>query len=864
MLTTLIVAIVDWCRRFSWPVLLCAITLTGFGVWYTAHHFKMNTDVNTLLASDLGWRINEKELERAFPQHNDLLLIVIEGRNSGEAESAAARLYEKLQQTPSLYHSIKRPDALPFYRQNGLLLLDTAELTETTNQLMQAQPLLGTLAADPSLRGLFGTLSLVLEGIKRGYGNTPQTAAAVGKMTKVIADVTDGKNVTLDWQGLITGDGGSFNSARRFILMQPVLDYTALSPGAEAGKHVREAARELGLTPDNGIEVKLTGSVALNDEEFASVAEGMGLATIGSLIAVLALLLVALRTLRLVIPIIVTLVCGLALTTATGLFMAGSLNLISVAFAVMFVGIAVDFGIQFGVRFRDQHHIHPDSTTAIQETARIIAKPLLLAGICTAAGFLCFTPTDYAGVAELGLIAGCGMIIALALNLTLLPALITIFRPPAEPETVGFRWTAPIDNFLLTRRKLVLCGAALAALAGAGLTTQLHFDFDPLNLKDPKTESVATLLSLIDDPATNPYTIEILAPDLAAADTLKEKLRALPEVARTMTLSSFIPREQEDKLAIVADANMLLAPTLFPPVIRPPPTNAEISLAINEVRQNLRAISADNFAPGPALLAALDALADRDTPELYERLKAALVNGMLAQIEAIKQLLAANKPVTADDIPQDLREDWVAADGRARIEVHPALAEGVSPRDRQTMIAFTKAVRAIAPEATGTPISIQESGNTIVQAFIQAATGALIAIALLAFLALRRPFDVAALLAPLILAGLLTLGTAVLIGLPINFANIIGLPLLLGLGVSFSIYFLIYWRAGGQQPLQSSMARAVAFSAFTTLVAFGSLSLSSHPGTASMGNILTISLLYSFACTWVLLPALLGRNKLVT
>jgi predicted RND superfamily exporter protein len=229
---------------------------------------------------------------------------------------------------------------------------------------------------------------------------------------------------------------------------------------------------------------------------------------------------------------------------------------------------------------------------------------------------------------------------------------------------------------------------------------------------------------------------------------------------------------------------------------------------------------------------------------------------MASRIAAIKDVLSA-APVTVDSITDDLKRDWVSADGQYLVQIHP---KG-NARDHNTSIAFTQAVRAIAPDAAGVPISIQESGKTVTSAFIQAGIFALISIAILAFIVLRNFIDVIILLIPLILAGILTLATIVIIGLPLNFANIIALPLLLSLGVSYAIYFVSYTRSGLIFPLQSSMARAVLFSAATVLVAFGSLAISPHPGTAGMGELLTVALLYSVATTFLLLPALLGSHK---
>ena len=781
--------------------------------------------------------------------------MVVDGDTPDAAEDSAATLAAKLSAMPDRVTMVERPDAIPFFRKNGLLFLSTNELSDVLNEMVQAQPLLGALAADPSLRGLFGMLDLQLQGLAHGAVDYSRLDKPFDAIAATIESALANRDKPIAWQAIMADQPPAPRDLRKVILVKPVLDYGDLEPGKKASDVIRATAKDLRLTADRGVTVRLTGSVALNDEEFRSVAHGTGFATILSVVLVIVILWLALRSARLIIPILLTLFAGLITTTAVALAAIGSLNLISVAFAVMFIGIAVDFGIQFGVRYRGHHHDEPDHAVAMQSTAKVIAAPLAMAAASTSLGFLSFIPTDYRGVSELGFIAGIGMLIAFALSVTLLPALLSLAKPPPEPEPVGFRWMAPVDGFVLRYRKLIIAGAIIAAVIGTGIASQVRFDFDPLDLKDPHTESVSTLFDLMKDPNFSPYTAEILQPSLAAAETLAAKLTSLPEADHVMTLASFVPDDQDAKLASISDTKMLLGPTLTPPTVQPPPNDQQILDTINPIASKLNTIGAQH--PSAARLAkALEAVVATHDPALLQRLHNDLISGMLARIQAVKDSLQAAH-VTADAITPDLRNDWVTGDGKALVRAYP---KG-DVRDEKTLIAFTDAVRRIAPDADGAAISIRESGRTVTSAFIHAGCYALVTIVLLSLLILRRARDVAMLIAPLILAGILTLATIVVIRLPLNFANIIALPLLLSLGVSYAIYFISFWRAGMPNPLGSSMARAVLFSAGTTLVAFGTLGLSSHPGTGDMGKLLTVALLYSLTCTLFILPALLGQSK---
>src|SRR5262249_51004448 len=187
--------------------------------------------------------------------------------------------------------------------------------------------------------------------------------------------------------------------------------------------------------------------------------------TLLSVGSVLVILLLGLRSPRLVLPILATVIVGLVLTGGFAALAIGSLNLISVAFGVLFIGLAVDFSIQFSVRYRDQRHRLGPLDAALAGAARTIGPSLALAAAATAMGFLSFVPTPYVGVRELGWIAGAGMVIAIALNFLFLPALLTLLRPRAEPEPVGFVRAAPLDRFLARRRFWVIGAAGMLAVA---------------------------------------------------------------------------------------------------------------------------------------------------------------------------------------------------------------------------------------------------------------------------------------------------------------------------------------------------------------------------------------------------------------
>jgi hopanoid biosynthesis associated RND transporter like protein HpnN len=539
------------------------------------------------------------------------------------------------------------------------------------------------------------------------------------------------------------------------------------------------------------------------------------------------------------------------------LFLIGRFNLISVAFIPLFVGLGVDLNIQFSVRSRAERLIQPELASALVAAGQGVGSALALSAASISVGFLSFLPTSYVGVAELGAIAGLGMIVAFVLAIVLLPALLMVLRPSGKGMTeVGFTMLAPVDAFINRRRRAVLAVAFAATLASCALLPQLRFEVNPLSLKSRTVESMTTLEALASDPDWTPYAINVLAPSLDAAQRLAPRLAALPEVSRTVTLATFIPIQQPEKLALISEAAQRLGPILATPA-RAPPSDAEMQQSLAEAATALRQV-ADETGGGPAasprrLADALQRLRDA-APDVRAAAASAVVIPLKVLLDQVRAMLQA-QPITLESLPRQLVADWIAKDGRARIQVLPRLGqEGDASLHR-----FGQAVQSVAPQATGAPIGTRASADSVVRAFLEAGAYSLVSITVILVLVLRRVRDVALTLIPALLSGLLTFATCAALDLPLNFANIIALPLLFGVGVAFNIYFVLAWRAGETSMLQSSLMRAVVFSAMTTAAAFGALWLSSHPGTASMGRLLMISLGWELLVTVLFRPALLAR-----
>lgn len=857
MLRSSIVRLVDWCIRHAWLVILLTLALTAGSALYTVRHFAIATDITELFPHDLPWAHRALDYLKTFPPRG--ILVVVDAPTPEKTQLAATRLATVLAADREHFRSVQEIQGGRFFRQNGLLFLPAEQLNQMAGSMDSAAPLLENLSADPSLRGALSGLSVGLMGVATANYSLDAMTPALDAAADLASDALAGRPSHFSWQALARGKAPESGELRRFIQVEPVLDYTALEPGRAATDAVDNAARRLDLAGADQARVRMTGMVPMNDDEFGTIKEHAARNTILALVAVLAILWMALRSWRIILAAMISLACGVAMASALGLLLVKALNPISVAFFMLFIGLGIDFAIQFCVRYRAERHDTGALRPALLGAAAKAGGPLALAGAATALGFVAFVPTAYRGLGELGLIAGPGMIIAFLTSITILPALLTVLNPPNEARAMGFAALAPVDDFLQRHRIGVIVGTIGFVVLLSPLLVYLPFDFDPIHMRNPDVQSVATFLELRQDPQTGANAIEIVAPNLRDADATAQRLTALPEVAQTKTLSSLVPGDQDKKLALIRQMATAIGPSLNPDQVKPAPSDQENREALVSTAVNLSqfaALSAGSGARAANRLAGLLVDLAKADPAARQRVEAAIGPPLQVSLADLREALKA-APVTVNAIPSELKADWLAPDGRARVQVLP---KG-DPDDTAVLRKFVTAVMAVEPDATGPAVLLYETGNTIVHAFVEAAVFALVAIAILLWIALRRIADVLLTLVPLMLAAVVTLELCVVIDLPLNFANIIALPLLLGVGVAFKIYYIMAWRRGGTALVQSTLSRAVIFSAMTTATGFGSLWLSSHPGTSSMGKMMALALLSTMAAAVLFQPALMGPPR---
>lgn len=848
-------------RRFARVVVaMTLLALAAAGV-YAVRSVAIDTNTVDMLSAELPFRKADRAMAAAFPQGVDTIVVVIDAATPERAEAAGQALSQGFRARPEVFGPVFDPAGDPFFRRNGLLFLAPDQLSGVADQLAAAQPFIASLAADPSLRGLFNVLSLAIENVGAAGAAAMPIASALDAMAAAVEAQAAGRPAPLSWQALMFGAEPDPQQLRRIIVLNPPLNYASLQPAADAIAAIRALADQRDLNPENGVHVRLTGDAALADEELKSADLDGITPMLISFAAVAFLAFLCFRAATLSLATLGTVLVGVVFTAAAAIALVGTLNLLSVAFFVLFIGLAVDFGIHYTLRYKEGLDLGLEHAPALSRAATGVGGALALSALCAAIGFFSFLPTDYVGLAELGLIAGAGMAIALVLSLSVLPAFLSLAPGRPRPEDAGEFQHNILDRLRAwaeRRPKPILAAAAIVAGVALAIAPRAHFDFDPLHLKDRQAESVATLYDLMASGLNEAYAVAALGTDLAAANEIAERARALPEVADARTLASFVPDAQDEKLAIIDGLALMLEPSLAGEP-SPPPSVAETLAALSRLQAGLEALAAGTHPAAPAagrLLAALDRVAAKGSEqEGLVGLEQALLTGLPQQLESLRTLLEA-APVGLDDLPRDLRSRWVAADGRARVALYPR--EKVA-EDTQALNRFVAAAQTIAPDVIGAPVIIVEAGRAVEIAFLEAAGLAVAGIAVLLVILLRNVRDIALVFAPLLLAALLTVAASAAFAMPFNFANVIVLPLLFGLGVAASLNLVIRERQEGEAGamMSSCTPRAVVFSALTTVASFGTLALSAHPGIAGMGLLLAIAIGLTLASTVIVLPALM-------
>ncbi|MEM0908246.1 MAG: MMPL family transporter [Pseudomonadota bacterium] len=841
-------------------VLLGYLAVVVAALLATVNFLEINTDSRGMLNQELPFQTRTAALEDAFPHVEDTIAIAITSTVPDAADAVAAALDASLRGKTGIA-SVFSASTDPFFLTHGLLYEDTTSVEETLAALDRSADLLAALRDDTTADRLFGSLATLH---RFAAGDADQVGALdrmYGRIAAVLNQLQVGTPAALSWQ--TRGDDNDGTDApvtpvTRVVAVMPTLDYSQLQPAEPALNSISDA---IGALPDTVgkatmslVRVGVTGEPTLMFEELESVADGIGLSLGASMVCVVILLFICYWSIRRTVVTLLAIVVALVLALGFASVALGPLNLVSIAFVVPLVGLGLDFAIHMTTRAAELERNGSAPRPAFIEAGKDISRALCLSAFTTAAAFLAFVGTDFVGMGQVGIIGSVGVMIAFFVAITFVPAFATLGKrssPAAKREQHPLPKQAPACAARGLRQGLTAVLIVLAAGA-VWLAPSVRFDTDPMTLRDPDSGSMVTLRALLTDPDTAPYRISLIGPE-DEINAFADAARATPDTAEVLTPASLVPADQEAKLALIESRYPSLKANVFGPS-RLPLADANGAATLADALEE-----SQSGAGAEALSQALIRLGEmtNDASPASAALDDALVGyvpQLLIRLDALEEI----GPVSASDLPPQLAAQFMSPDGIARAEVVPR-HDMSNPSDRN---AFVAQLLAVQPTISGAPLEISRAGQVVSGAMLQATLVAGIIVTLMCLIVLRSWRETVSVLLPLIVAGLLVVGAMVLLELPFNYANVIVLPLIIGLGVDSAIHLALRQRERDSGSVYAtSTPRAVFFSGLTTVVAFVSLALSSHRGTASMGELLGLSILIVMATTIIATPTILGVLK---
>ena len=844
LIEQLLVIWAETARRLG-AVLAVAIALGGLAAgYYAATHLKVNTDTSAMLDPELPFQQRAAELREAFPQIKNDIIVIARAPTLDEADAFIAELRAALLENAEGFTSVFAPAQEPFFQTHGLLYLSESELESRLTQMSKASSLIETLIKSPTTGTLFTTLADNDELAERSELGSETLQAIYAELGDVVEASLEGQRRPFSWMGALDEETAEKQAHTRLLYATPVLDYTRLQPAKSGIEALRAEIEELNGKYNGRVEAYITGDPALRVEELEAVTTGIGLSFLLSFVLVSLLLITAYRSAPIAVITLIGLLITLATTSAFAAAFIGELNLVSVAFTVLLIGLGLDFAIHLLLHIEERRAAGQTTADALKGGIHEVGPAMALAAPTTALAFLSFVPTKFDGIAQLGIIAGVGVMIAFLVSITFLPAVLAMF-PTRKSRRASGRVRAAFGAISTVSQPIAVVTILFGVFALL-LMPQVRFDADQMSLRNPDAPSVKGFNLLFDDPNTVPYRLTRLVATEEEAIETAASADAFETVGSIRSLPDFIPSDQDEKLELIdfGAGTLVFALGAEPGSIAGPP-DAE---GVAKLAARLDAAYSDG--PGARLAGLLKDVqaSDKSSTLLQENIFAfwtPLVDLLRAQMNP--------DYVDYDALPPALRDRYLTSDKRWRVDILP----DADLRDPRALDRFVSEVEALYPDLTGGAYQSKKAGETISNAMLQATSIALGVIAIFLWLLVRRIQTVLLMLLPLVLAAILTSATGVLLEIPFNYANVIVLPLLIGIGVDSSIHLVMRHDqvAAGEGVYGTSTPRAILFSAMTTVASFGSLMLSPHRGTASMGELLSIAIAFTLVTTLIVLPA---------
>ena len=863
-------------------ILGMALLLSVISVFYTVRNMEFLTGRDDLMPRNAPFQVDYRAYRAEFGDQEEIVA-VIESDDAERATRAADALYLRLNQEKGVYREVFYPGGLPYFRKNGLLFMPLEEIKTLRTTLTMAAPVLKDLAASPSVQTLFTSLTAQID--RYLAAPDPTTLKSLTFMLRTLDKGFkgfDGKQSGMSMDSFLKGGGDGTPSMlenagkQQVITLLPIKEQGSFVPAEKAIKATRAALDEIIKKPEfKGIKVGLTGVPVLEFEEMATSQRDMEFATALSLALTVILLLFAFRGLLNVVAAMVSLIVGICLSFGFATLAIGHLNILSMVFAIMLIGLGIEYGIQVVLRYQEELRAGAAGMAAIETGLATNIRSIIMAAATVALAFATFAFTDFKGIAELGIIAAGGVFICVATTFTVLPAMLVLlerFRKASADRTTTPQKTGteprPFLRTLFNSPRAVISATVLLSLVCIYPTLRTRFDYNLMNLQAKGLQSVEYAYKLMRSKENSGYFAVVTAQNQTEAAALTARLEKLSGVDHVVSLLALVPEQQDAKLAELAALRQVMDAVKPLPyeenlrVMELPTVFENFRERVDKLKKALEAKKSVEAQPVGAFLTTLDGFfaslekeKDKNALGMLREFQGGMFAELPDKLRMLKDSLEAS-PVTVSDVPEQLKSRFVGKSGKLLLQVAPKK----EIFEHGPLHEFVTQVKSVVPNATGEPVMVYESLTVLRDSYLKAFGYAFIGIALILLINFKSVRFALIGSLPLAAGLLLMIGGMWLAGVSFNSANIIVLPLILGVGIDSAIYIINRYRQGTESPAQVAMSSAgigVFLNALTILFSFGALMVAHHQGVFSIGAVMSLGMVASVAVFMVFLPALL-------
>ena len=895
--------------RRPWVFIITGVLLAVMATVYSVRKLEFKTGRNDLIGRDSAyWKLYSQYAEE-FHAEEDYLVVVESDRpeRNRAAVDALARHFLAAGNNPAPADSLVAQQFVAedvFYRVDFepmekwfLYYLSRADLTKIADLLKDFNQLSVSLQQNPRLATFFELMKKMLEEMetvpearRRQMEEFLPTVTAIVKQlgeqnsgaekwrllspwAKVFFsdEMLSEAEKQMKWQGYHVFQNGKMY----VILLHPRLAGNVGAPDHHAAtipkiRRIMAGARQ----EFKDVKISLTGEPVLDYDEMVTSEHDARQSSILTVLLIAVVIVFGFRDWLRMLLSICCLVLVIAITMGYTTLVIGHLNIITITFAVMILGLGEDLGVQFISRYEEELTHGKRRADAIRGALESTGPSIITAGVTNAAAFFAMALSGFRGVLELGVIAGGGMLLATLGMTLLLPSLLLTVRRRNERThlPVQVKVTA-FERFILLRPWLTVSICAGITLAAMALGWRAQFDYNVLKLQSRGLESVDTELRLLKADAESTIFASVVCDSFAETRQLQHSLTGLPTVATVHSIAELIPDDQTAKAPVIQQIVERVGQVTFAvPEFQPGDADSVIS-ALGSLRIHASKLAREAAERGDrqaeqVLTPLAGTLKDVRTKlqaaepaQLTQRL-GAYEKRFYEDLQTQLALLAkqSDRPMTVADVTPDLRHVLVGKTGKFLVRVFPK----DNIWERQPLEKFVREVQTVAPKVTGTPLGLYEFVEILQRGYIKAALWAFLVIAVMVFVDLRGGLATVLTLVPLVVGTIWMIGAMALLHIQFNPANILTLPLMVGIGVAYGVYIIQRYREDGEASFfGKSTGRAVMLSALTSVIAFGSLLTGAHRGICSLGLVMTIGVLACLVSTLTLLPALLeiARRK---